>query len=604
MSRKRSSGIAVALAVAGVYAYFLLFAQFAFLELLQAKVSGQGLKVVLSMMAIGGVVSGFAVSSKGKAGRGLFIAAMITCAVVARCSTLTGSVQVFALLSLVMGASLGTATVCLASLIGRNLEPKRGCVWVGLGTGMAYACCNIPVVFMAAPTAQASISAALATLAALGGAKLQESPQEIPGARAIPWRAILIFGALVWMDSAAFYVIQHAPELKDGTWGEGRLWRNAGVHFTAALLAGFWLSKDGWKSLCVTAWALLALAGWWVNQAATRDWAGWIYPAGVSLYSTALVAWPGLLAERSGTSGRSTASRAAWLFGIAGWIGSANGIGMVESLQRVPGVFLIAAGVVVLVGTVLGKPNWRSVMVVGGIGLAAFAGVPTRATQSDPVARGREVYVSEGCIHCHSQYVRPDTVDEELWGPVRPADEILKGQPVLIGNRRQGPDLTHVGARRSAAWLKLHFIDPRAFSRDSVMPSYAHLFQSGKGDDLVQYLRESGMARIPDILAKAAEWQPNGTSSGKDGSVLFSTHCAMCHGEGGQGNGPLAGSFQRPPANLVEGPFAWTPPGEGLELRLAQVIKFGLPGTDMPGHEVLEDAEVLALRDHLLRLRR
>ena len=45
------------------------------------------------------------------------------------------------------------------------------------------------------------------------------------------------------------------------------------------------------------------------------------------------------------------------------------------------------------------------------------------------------------------------------------------------------------------------------------------------------------------------------------------------------------------------------PAGDDLGLRVARVIKFGLPGTDMPGHEVLTDAEISALRDHVLKLR-
>ncbi len=47
----------------------------------------------------------------------------------------------------------------------------------------------------------------------------------------------------------------------------------------------------------------------------------------------------------------------------------------------------------------------------------------------------------------------------------------------LIGNRRQGPDLSEVGARRSPLWLHIHLIDPRLLSYDSPMPSYAWLFR-------------------------------------------------------------------------------------------------------------------------------
>ncbi len=102
-----------------------------------------------------------------------------------------------------------------------------------------------------------------------------------------------MFTALVWMDSAAFFIIQHAGDLKSGTWGDVFLWRNAAVHLLLACVAGLWLARGGARSLPATAWVLLAVAALAVNDESTRPIAGWFYPAGVSLYSAALVAWPG-----------------------------------------------------------------------------------------------------------------------------------------------------------------------------------------------------------------------------------------------------------------------------------------------------------------------
>lgn len=104
--------------------------------------------------------------------------------------------------------------------------------------------------------------------------------------------------------------------------------------------------------------------------------------------------------------------------------------------------------------------------------------------------RGREVYIAEGCIHCHSQYVRPDTDDAVWWGPVRPLQELERQHPPLFGNRRQGPDLLNVGARRSAEWLRLQLQSPRIAMPGSRMPSYAHLFRNGRqeGEALLAYL--------------------------------------------------------------------------------------------------------------------
>jgi cytochrome c oxidase cbb3-type subunit 2 len=88
-----------------------------------------------------------------------------------------------------------------------------------------------------------------------------------------------------------------------------------------------------------------------------------------------------------------------------------------------------------------------------------------------------------------------------------------------------------------------------------------------------------------------------------DAPPLFARHCAACHGPDAMGDGKLAPALGKPPANLRRGPFLWSPNGPELETRLARIIKFGVPGTDMPGHETLTDAQVLALARYVLGLR-
>jgi cbb3-type cytochrome c oxidase subunit II len=123
---------------------------------------------------------------------------------------------------------------------------------------------------------------------------------------------------------------------------------------------------------------------------------------------------------------------------------------------------------------------------------AAFglSGLMLRAEDSALIQQGRRVYIAEGCIHCHSQYVRPGTLDEERWGAAHPLSELERQRPPLFGNRRQGPDLQNVGSRRAAEWLRLQLQTPRAIMAGSRMPSYAHLFRAGRteGDALVAYL--------------------------------------------------------------------------------------------------------------------
>jgi cytochrome c oxidase cbb3-type subunit 2 len=588
-----------ALAVAGVYGYFLIFAQFSFVELLRgAGIAAEMEKALLGAMALAGIAAGFLTAWRGVSPN-LARLALLMAAMAAGLSSWAGGIPGFMMVALVTGASLGVATVCLSAL----LPAWCGVLWVGVGTGLGYAACNLPVVFLQTPAGQAWIGAGLAVLGAVA-LPAETVWSHRSGPMVFPfWSALALFTALVWMDSAAFFIIQHSGDLKAGTWGEAMLWRNAAVHLALACVAGWWLARGGAKSLPGMAWALLAVAALTVNDDATRPIAGWFYPAGVSLYSAALVAWPGWFAGAA--SAKAAGWRAAWLFAIAGWFGSANGIGMAQTLERVPPLFVAGAGAVVLAAMFLAEmKRWRVAVAVAFVMFAGWMGgkgsVPSVSSAEE---RGRRVYVSEGCIHCHSQYVRPGTLDEHIWGPVRGMEEVLKGQPVLIGNRRQGPDLTYVGARRSEAWLKQHFIDPRAFAPDSPMPSYAHLFEDGRGDDLVRYLKLSGVSGTADVMARASAWKPDASGISNEGPALFSRHCAVCHGDDGHGGGFMAGKFQRPPANLVKGPFVWTTPGADLELRIARAIKFGITGSDMPGHETLSDDQVNALVDEVMKLR-
>jgi cbb3-type cytochrome c oxidase subunit II len=131
------------------------------------------------------------------------------------------------------------------------------------------------------------------------------------------------------------------------------------------------------------------------------------------------------------------------------------------------------------------------VVVLGAVAFSfAVQSLEVPVSEGDLVAQGRAVYIAEGCIHCHSQYVRPVGEDIALWGERTSVEHALAQEPVLIGNRRQGPDLANVGVRRNADWNRLHLINPSQLLPGSRMPSYAHLFAAadGRGEALLAYL--------------------------------------------------------------------------------------------------------------------
>ncbi|RYD64063.1 MAG: hypothetical protein EOP83_10635 [Verrucomicrobiaceae bacterium] len=593
-----SLGLRAAGVVAMVYAHFLIFAQFAWVELMRAAGGTPTTeKLALGSMAVAGIAAGFVVArrnTKPAVLRTAFIAAAVSAAVSPWASSMPGALFV----SLLTGGAIGTMTVSLAPLLPRWC----GLGWVGLGTGIGYALCNFPPVFLASPAQQAGLAAAFALV---GAVLVPGTAAILPTAGSTSTRhgmvaVIAAFTALVWLDSAAFFIIQHERDLKSATWGEPWLWRNAAVHMAAAVIAGLTLRR-GFSVLLAIAWTILAAAAFAVNDSAIRGLAGWIYPAGVSLYSTALVAWPGFFSP--GAEPRLIARRAAWLYAVAGWFGSANGIGMVQSLHHVPAAFVIMAGMVVLGTLLLRRDQWPvavAVAVVIVLAVVPASSVPPKAT---PVERGRAVYPEEGCIHCHSRYVRPGSTDELRWGPASDLSQVLGEKPVIIGNRRQGPDLTNIGARRSEAWLKLHFLNPRDFAPRSPMPSYAGLFKDTRGDDLIAFLRDAPADAAPSLMVAAVSWTPHSKGVVPDGAPLFMNHCAICHGPVGHGDGRFAQVLIKRPTDLDRGPFVWTPSGPDLENRIARTIKFGVPGTEMPGHETLDDAQIVALARYVAYLR-
>ena len=61
--------------------------------------------------------------------------------------------------------------------------------------------------------------------------------------------------------------------------------------------------------------------------------------------------------------------------------------------------------------------------------------------------QGRDIYIREGCISCHSQLVRPFRSETERYGEYSKAGEFVYDHPFLWGSKRTGPDLHRVGGK-------------------------------------------------------------------------------------------------------------------------------------------------------------
>lgn len=251
--------------------------------------------------------------------------------------------------------------------------------------------------------------------------------------------------------------------------------------------------------------------------------------------------------------------------------------------------------------------------------------------------KGRNVFISEGCVYCHTQQVRPIGMDENWGRPSAPGDYarisrpgVWRQTPAVLGSARTGPDLTNIGKRQpSAVWHYMHLYNPRSVVEESIMPSYPWMFQvvenpsenatvvslpgdygpsegkvvaTEKAEALVAYLKS--LKQVPmDARPKDTQEAKNESATAQaskkkvNGATIFANNCASCHQTNGKG---VNGVF--PP---LDGDPVVTAPDPTDHIR---VVLYGLQGKSIdrtkyqgimqPFGELLSDEEVAAVINH------
>jgi len=227
-------------------------------------------------------------------------------------------------------------------------------------------------------------------------------------------------------------------------------------------------------------------------------------------------------------------------------------------------------------------------------------------------AHGREVYLREGCVYCHSQFTRYQ--DREPSGEMVEAGDYVNQTPHLLGTERTGPDLSNIGGKYPDAWHWAHHMQPRAVKPGSVMPSFSYLSHKDM-TDLIAYLQTLGRER--ELLARRgvkaegasghdAAWEKepitwieapqemrdqwariahnvdvNNSAVANSGRGIFMQNCAVCHGVTGRGNGPVSDAIAgKKPANFTRPMFR-----AYKDSMWFWRVKEGVPGTRMPRWE-------------------
>lgn len=137
-------------------------------------------------------------------------------------------------------------------------------------------------------------------------------------------------------------------------------------------------------------------------------------------------------------------------------------------------------------------PMKFTILTIGAIAIGGLAelvplylikfNVPTLATVTPytPLElEGRDLYIREGCVSCHSQMIRPFRSETVRYGDYSKAGEFIFDHPFLWGSKRTGPDLAREGTMgRNHAWHYRHMERPESTSPGSIMPDYPWLIRN------------------------------------------------------------------------------------------------------------------------------
>ncbi|MFD2550605.1 cytochrome-c oxidase, cbb3-type subunit I [Bizionia sediminis] len=279
---------------------------------------------------------------------------------------------------------------------------------------------------------------------------------------ALAWNGFLAFGMIYWLIPRLFKTKLHSIGLANFHFWIGTL----GIILYALPLyvAGF-TQASMWKQFNPDG---TLVYGNFLETVTEIMPMYWMRAIGGTLYLVGLLVlvYNIIITVKNGSAVTDELAEAAALQRVAK--GRVGGEGWHSWLERKPIRLTIYATIAILIGGI--------VQIVPTLMVESNIPTITSVKPYTPLElEGRDIYIREGCVGCHSQMIRPFRSEVERYGDFSKAGEFVYDHPFLWGSKRTGPDLHRIGGKYSDNWHFNHFYDPQSTSSGSIMPSYKWL---------------------------------------------------------------------------------------------------------------------------------
>jgi len=299
---------------------------------------------------------------------------------------------------------------------------------------------------------------------------------------ALAWNGFLSFGMIYWLIPRIFKTKLYSEKLANFHFWIGTL----GIIFYALpmYVAGF-MQASMWKQFDAVGAKLQY--GNFLETVTELMPMYWMRAIGGTLYLTGIIVlvYNIIKTVKQGAAVQDDAAEAPALTTISP--NRLKGEKWHAWLERKPVQFMLYTTVAILIGgavqilpTILVKSN-----------------IPTIAAVKPytPLElQGRDLYIREGCVGCHSQLIRPFRSEVERYGDYSKSGEFVYDHPFLWGSKRTGPDLAREGVKRNNpfvggrdnVWHFNHMYDPQSISSGSIMPRYQWLIHNELDNSIIQ----------------------------------------------------------------------------------------------------------------------